>query len=229
MLSTSSLLSKNEIQELVSSDDPSIAFMKPENTRSECWKNFSQIFHTKVAQDFVICLECKTILKWTSANGTRVMTHHNCLKNKNTPTHSPRQRTISSYCQSTSLSSEYPIFQKRITDACVEFCAIDGRPFESVAGAGFLNLAKQLVSVGACLGTSVCAAKLLPHPSTVSIGFTLNCKMTFDKKIHFSQISRHVERMYIDLKTQLVSLCKSLRFFSLTTDFWTEKFTGNQI
>lgn len=173
MSSTSSLMSKDEIQELVSSNDPSISFMKPENARSECWKNFSQVFHSNAAQDFIICLQCKTILKWTSTNGTRVMSHHNCSKNKSTPIHSPRQRTISSYCQSPSLSSEYPVFQKRIIDACVEFCALDGRPFESVAGTGFINLTKQLVSVGASLGTSIGTTKLLPHPSTVSIIFTV--------------------------------------------------------
>jgi hypothetical protein len=65
------------------------------------------------------------------------------------------------------------LFQKRITEACVEYCAVDCRPFESVAGSGFMNLAKQLISAGACLGTSVSVNELLPHPSTVSIPFSL--------------------------------------------------------
>jgi hypothetical protein len=97
------------------------------------------------------------------------MTHHKCLINKPVSMTPPRQRTISSYCQQPSSSKECPLFQKRITEACVEYCAVDGRSFESVAGTGFLNLAKQLLSAGATLGTSITVNELLPHPSTVSI------------------------------------------------------------
>lgn len=166
--STESVLTKGELQSLVASNDPSISFMKPANVRSDCWTNFSQIYHGNISQDYVICLHCKTILKWTSTNGTRVMSHHNCLKSKLSPMTPRRQRTISSYCQQNSLSREYPVFQRCITEACVEYCAVDGRPFESVSGVGFMNLVKQLVAVGARVGSSVSHHQLLPHPSTVS-------------------------------------------------------------
>ena len=71
------------------------------------------------------------------------MTHHHCLKHKSV--------------------SGTP------TQACVEYCAVDGRSFESIAGAGFQNLAKQLVKAGATLGRSISINELLPHPCTVSI------------------------------------------------------------
>jgi len=144
--SVKSFLSKAEVQSLVASNDASISFVKPTNARSECWTNFSQICHRNISQDYIICLQCKTILKWTSTNRTRVMTHHNYLKNKLISTTPSRQRTISSYCQQSSLSKEYTLFQKRITEACVEYCAVDGRPFESVAGAAHAdkNLKKRV-------------------------------------------------------------------------------------
>jgi len=170
--STKSNLSKADLQVLVTSNDSSISLVKPVNKRSECWSNFSQVYHINKPQDYIVCLQCKTVLKWTSENGTRVMTHHNCLQ-KSVSTTPSRQRTISSYCQQSSASKECPLFQKRITEACVEYCAVDCRPFESVAGSGFMNLAKQLISAGACLGTSVSVNELLPHPSTVSIPFSL--------------------------------------------------------
>ena len=166
--SAKSVLSKAELQTLVTSNDPSVSFTKPKNVRSDCWSSFSQVYHEGNPLDYITCLHCKTVLKWTSENGTRVMSHHNCLNKSITMTPS-RQRTISSFYQPSSAKKEYPLFQKRITEACVEYCAIDCRPFESIAGAGFVNLAKQLINAGASLGTSVPVDDLLPHPSTVSI------------------------------------------------------------
>ncbi len=166
--SSSSTLSKADLQALVTSNNPLVSFAKPASVRSQCWSNYTQVYHGNIPQDFIICLQCKTVLKWTSENGTRVMNHHNCIK-KPRPETPNRQRTISSYCQQSSSSTECPLIKKRITEACVEYCAVDGRSFESVTGAGFINLAKQLISSGATLGTSVSANELLPHPSTVSL------------------------------------------------------------
>lgn len=169
-----SVLSKTDLQSLVTSDDPLISFKKPINKRSECWTNYSQVFYSDVPQDYIVCLQCKCLLKWLKDHGTRVMTHHNCSKSKSisspssTTTTPTRQRSISSYCTQPSTLKECPLIQKRITEACVEYCAIDGRCFESISGVGFRNLAKQLLNAGATLGTSVNINKLLPNPTTVS-------------------------------------------------------------
>ncbi|CAF1452053.1 unnamed protein product, partial [Rotaria sordida] len=183
--STKLNLSKAELQILVTLNDPSISFTKPKNKRSECWSNFSQIYHENNPLDYIICLQSKTVLKWTSEDGTRVMSHHNCL-NKSISTTPSRQRTISSYCQQSSASKECPFFQKCIAEASVEYCGVDCRQFESIAGVDFMNLAKQLIIAGASLGTSVTVNELLPHPST---------------------IARNFERVYSNLKKQLVSIC----------------------
>lgn len=171
MNSSKSVLSKAKIQELVKSNDPSISFLKPKNKRSECWSNFSQVYHEDNPQDYIICLQCKVVLKWLSEHGTRVMTHHNCATSESSPKLRFRQRAISSYCRPSSSTQECSLFQKRITEACVEYCAVDGRSFGSVAGASFLNLAKQLMNAAATLGTSIPVHELLPHPTTVSIDF----------------------------------------------------------
>ncbi len=70
--SVKSFLSKAEVQSLVAPTDASISFVKPTNARSECWTNFSQICYGNISQDYINCLQSKTILKWTSNNGTRV-------------------------------------------------------------------------------------------------------------------------------------------------------------
>ncbi len=79
-ISTKSTLSKTELQTLVTSNDPSTSFTKPANKRSECWTNYSQIYHENNPQDYILCLQCRVVLKWTGEHGTRVMTHHNCIK-----------------------------------------------------------------------------------------------------------------------------------------------------
>ncbi|CAF3367041.1 unnamed protein product [Rotaria socialis] len=114
-----STLSKVEIQALVTLNDPSISFAKPANVRSEVWTNYSQVYYKNEGLDYIICSQCKVVLKWISENGTRVMSHHNCTKQKSASTTPVRQRTISSYCRQSSLSKECPVIQKHITEACV--------------------------------------------------------------------------------------------------------------
>ena len=74
------LLSKAKLETLVASDDRVILFKNPTNKRNECWTNYSQIYHANNLQDYIICLRCKSMLKWAKDYGTRVMTHRNCLK-----------------------------------------------------------------------------------------------------------------------------------------------------
>ncbi|CAF1328719.1 unnamed protein product [Rotaria sordida] len=195
--STKSTLSKAKILVLVTSNDPSISFKKP-----------TGVYHQNIVQDYIICLQYRIILKWISENGTRVMSHHNCLKNKSITTTPSRQRTISSYCQQPSSSKECSLFQKRIIEACVEYCAVDGRSFGSVAGTGFMNLAKQLINAGATLGTSVSVSELLSHPSTISMEFLFQLKMYIQNQllsfyssigIHYGGLSLH----YIDAQSHL--------------------------
>jgi hypothetical protein len=63
-------------------------------------------------------------------------------------------------------------FQKKIkffvTEACAEFCALDGRAFDVMKGVGFQNLAQVLFNAGRNTGRSSIEIKdILPHPTTV--------------------------------------------------------------
>ena len=73
------------------------------------------------------------------------------MKKKSASTTLSRQRTISSYMPPT--HDNYSSIKDRIIEACVELCALDCRPFDTVSGEGFINLAKQLMNVGALMGT----------------------------------------------------------------------------
>jgi hypothetical protein len=163
-------LSKQHYQNLILANDPSVILRKPPSARSELWSNFSQLHHFDIAQDYIVCTDCRIVLKWTSETGTKVMKNHNCGKKTTSKTSTPaRQRTISSYLPPP--QEDYSTIKARITEAAVEFCAQDNRPFETVAGEGFLSLARQLINTGASIGTGVSVNELLPHPTTVSIKF----------------------------------------------------------
>jgi hypothetical protein len=95
------------------------------------------------------------------------MKNHNCEKRSTskTLTTPSRQRTISSYLPPA--QEDYSTIKECIVESCVEFCALDNKSFETVAGEGFLNLAKQLMNAGALIGTGVSVNELLPHPTVV--------------------------------------------------------------
>jgi hypothetical protein len=56
------------------------------------------------------------------------MVHADGLKSTLISTIPTRQRTVSSYCPQTSLSRKYSLFQKCISEAYVEYCAVNPSP-----------------------------------------------------------------------------------------------------
>jgi len=55
-ISTKSTLSKAELQVLVVANDASISFTKPTNVQSECWTNYSPIYHANIPKEYIILL-----------------------------------------------------------------------------------------------------------------------------------------------------------------------------
>lgn len=79
-------LSKDRLQELVLANDSSISLVKPVSAWSEPWLNFSQLHHSSAAQDYIVWLYCRIILKKTSENGTtffRLVANPGCPVPKN--------------------------------------------------------------------------------------------------------------------------------------------------
>ncbi len=89
----------------------------------------------------------------------------------------------------------YSSIKDRIVEACVEFCALDGKPFETVTSEGFVNLAKQLMNAGALIGTGFNINDILPHSTTVSISSLFSLYLFFFYRYHVMWIE-----FIIDLK-----------------------------
>lgn len=190
---------------------------------SELWNFFHQICMNDHQQPFVSCNKCKTLLLYSSLNGTNSL---------GTPFQSCAKTNQSDlYCQKTihdfyfSKQSSIP---KRIklsfTEACTEFCALDGCAFDVITGDGFQNLAKILFDAGQTINKPRIEVKhLLPHPTI------LRTKNTSINRVWWSimslQISRNITRLYGRYKNQLIGLCEQLASFCLIVDQWSEAHT----
>ncbi|KAL0162267.1 hypothetical protein M9458_041663 [Cirrhinus mrigala] len=107
----------------------------------------------------------------------------------------------------TSTSRKIPQQAKqKLTEKCVEYCCKDIRPFRSIEGGGFVELAQQLINVGATYG-SVAAQDVLPDPTTVS----KRCRELATEKR-----KKLVEQLN-DVLTEVNSI-------GMTTNIWTEDY-----
>jgi len=164
---------KKEIEAFIKNNDPLLEFIKPKRTSksSPFWSSFHQIFYKQVKQDMIQCDMCKSIFIHKSIDGTKVMaSHRKACKQSTQP--GINQQNIDAY-----FSSKNPIIKKipskikkSITDACVEFAALDNRVFETVKGDGFVKLIESVFVAGQRLSrlSGVKVTELLPDATTVS-------------------------------------------------------------
>ena len=75
---TATLLTRKEIENLIHENHESVKFVQKKRTQnsSELWEHFHQVFVNNVQQQFVTCNECKTLLAFTSVNGTNNLKTH---------------------------------------------------------------------------------------------------------------------------------------------------------
>lgn len=175
-------------------------------SRNNVWNHFFGI--SAVIDDerqvipYVQCIKCKRVLSYDSMKGgTSHLRRHADSCNAGASASSP---SIANFFKLTSVSNAA---KQKITEQCVQFVCRDIRPFQTVAGDGFMALADALIMIGVKYG-QVAASEILPNPTT---------------------ISRNIEAKYADIKENVVipELLKYVNVYggSVTTDMWTEQFT----
>lgn len=167
------LLTKTELEKLISDADASVKFVekKKTSTSSELWKYYHQIIVNGHLQQFVSCNVCKALLLFTSANGTNNLRSHfkSCTK-QDKVTNFDNQRTVHDFYSSSNEVQVPRQIKLSVTQACTEFCALDARAFAVVQGDGFHNLANALFDAGRrCHKSSIKIKDILPHSTTVRI------------------------------------------------------------
>jgi zinc finger BED domain-containing protein 1 (E3 SUMO-protein ligase ZBED1) len=130
---------------------------------SGVWENFLCVEdEAGKVMDYVVCKICMEVYAYVSTNGTTTLGNHlrRCLAAN------PSRRIEME--ASPSVHSCTMVERTEATMEAVKMCAIDFRPFETVAGKGFKHLVQSCMDVATKYSERVLVDDLLPDPTTVS-------------------------------------------------------------
>lgn len=145
----------------------------------------------KVLEQKIVCSVCQKVYNFDSHVGTKNHLWHmeRCLR---------RNKTITA---ANIDESDHIQIRDNILDDVVRFVTQDLRPFSSVIGPGFLNLANKFIQVGTLNG-NVKAEIIIPHPTTVSRRLPyVAAQKRQELKEHFKAISKQGIAISTDIWT----------------------------
>uniref|UniRef100_H3ADM1 BED-type domain-containing protein n=1 Tax=Latimeria chalumnae TaxID=7897 RepID=H3ADM1_LATCH len=120
----------------------SLLKLKKGTSKSTVWKNYDVVFSDKSPCGYMQCKSCKILLKYDNKKTGNSPQQRHAKK--------PSQSYMTSFVQS---EKKIPVpKKKKKNNKCVTLCCKDIRPFETVSGKGFIELAQELVNVGATYG-----------------------------------------------------------------------------
>lgn len=184
---------------------------------SGIWKYVLEIFELKdgreqLIKQFVQCSICKLVMKYDSKKlGTNHISNHINKHPQSQP--KPVGGTILGFLSTKETERVVSTADKeKVLKSAVKFVAKDLRPFESVQGDGFIQLAHTLWNMGAKNGfiSTETMKKVLPSPQTVS---------------------RHVEITAANWKLLMINMLQTVIAVSIgvgvTIDLWSDDFKQN--
>ncbi|CAF4165076.1 unnamed protein product [Rotaria sordida] len=187
----SKLLTRTELEKILKNNDNTITLKKIEQTDncSSFWPHFSLV----------------AIITYKSSTGTGGLKKHllSCEKYSSL---NAAQPAITTYYKKTKSAVPEKI-KEEVTNAYIEFVALDGNSFNTLSRSGFKQLIETVFKAGQSTADfqSFEACDLLPHPTTVS---------------------RKINQVYAFRKKQLIEWCNTLDSYVVVVDMWTEKYTG---
>jgi hypothetical protein len=128
----------------------------PKTSRSIVWKHFAFILKDDGTQikNLVYCRLCKKIRQHSSSSTSNLLSH-NCIKKF-------KRSTSTNVVQ---LDSES---KRECTLVLTKWIVNDCRPFSTIAGTNFQDVAKYFIKVGAKNGNNIDLDHLIPHRTTLS-------------------------------------------------------------
>lgn len=192
-----SRLNFNDIEAKVNSSVYSLQnHTKP---KSSCWSTFQFVIKEngetlKVENDFVLvrCRLCSSYKKFKKSQGTsNLVSHAGTCSITNSANHDDFGEVT---------FEEKETFKR----ACVQYCAIDLRPFHSVSTPGQRNLLQTVADLQFKRTSRINIEELAPHPTTVS---------------------RNVAIEEENIKSKIIAYIKANldpNRFSFTMDIWTD-------
>ncbi|KAK7886829.1 hypothetical protein WMY93_026450 [Mugilogobius chulae] len=165
--------------------------------KSDIWSRFHIVVDKdNMHLDYASCKSCKKILGYTGKTGTSGLRRHTCstLLGQSTLSFKPKE------------TETLPLKVKQdILQTCVNLCCKDIRPFDIVAGEGFIEFVEHIVDVTAKY-KKFDVKKALPHPTT---------------------LSRHIESSAQSLQAKIISEMRPIIQVygcAITSDIWTEDY-----
>uniref|UniRef100_A0A1A8LDQ2 BED-type domain-containing protein n=1 Tax=Nothobranchius pienaari TaxID=704102 RepID=A0A1A8LDQ2_9TELE len=154
---------------------------------------------------FVQCVLCKAVLSYDSkkTGSSHLRRHLQRSCGGGGPGGGDRQQSVSDFLSFAKPPPER--MKSEVANKCVNFCCMDIRPFETVAGVGFRELAQELINVGATHGR-ISANEVLPNPTTIS----RRCKI----------MASEMRGGTVEEIKEVMSLIN----IGMTTDMWTDDF-----
>jgi hypothetical protein len=168
------------------------------NSKSDVWQQFGVVTCDDTDLDYVACKSCHVAIKYAGRQtGTSTMKRHKCRVPSS-------QSSIVSHCVS-NVSKVSKNEKACITRSCADFVCRDLRPFETVAGDGFVSMAQSLLNLQHKHNTLLQAKDILPHPTTVS-------RSVDDREaIVISELSALIQQAF-----------SNTGHVSFTSDMWTD-------
>ena len=167
----SDALTRPELEQLLKQNDASITLKKVRQSEhvSSFWPRFSLVFVNDVSQNFVLCDKCRKLIAYKSSTGTGGLKKHLTSCEKDSVSDTTQQR-ITTYYVNKKLPNIPEKVKNQVSNAYVEFVALDGRPFEMASRLGFQQLIEAVFKAGQSAKNlqSVEISNLIPHSTTVS-------------------------------------------------------------
>ena len=152
---------KSELQKKIRKNDATIR-QKMLQGKSTVLKNFMRVVYNDVDTVYAACKSCMILVKYSPESGTSGLKRHTCSKT------SDDQSKITAYIK----RKAPPGVKTRLTNKLARMCSQDIRPFALVEGDGFIDVAQELLDIGARYGGTgegtLVAKEVLPCARTVS-------------------------------------------------------------
>lgn len=175
------MLTKHEVQQLIRENSERVQYCEKQE-RSLVWQRFETLAVDGNPVPFVACKSCRIVYTYNKKDGVSSIANHRCGPMKG-------QQSIRSFARTQPKAADVTACKRRLTDAAVQFCALDQRPYAIVEGKGFQIMAQALMDVRRDIG-SVDVASVLPSAVTVArAAHQMATKKRSELKEHLTEVS----------------------------------------
>ncbi|OAE22026.1 hypothetical protein AXG93_3719s1050 [Marchantia polymorpha subsp. ruderalis] len=182
-----------------SSNDADCVFLLHKNhasLNSALWKKFDIVQQHDKDCDYATCFTYKKVYTFKKTTGTSTMSNHKCLQ---------VERSDSGAMKLFATKGVPTTHDKKMTLAYANFCAVDLRPFQSIAGLGLKGLVQTTLDISVASNKRLMVDDLLCQPVTTRRNIE-TCAM----KGHVIVANRLQEHIDTDV------------FMAITLDLWTD-------